>query len=816
MWDAVSAFIARIVSRFPGTSITGSLVVCLILAAGLHNVRFEQDIRKSFSPDDSVSGNESRVYLEFHNLSLFPRRAFVIFSAKDGGDIMRDGYIDEVLRFDHIMTTSLADKKNATERSCHPLCDLNKPFHMVMKVLRSNETDAGEQLGYPESTFHDTPLFIGMHFYDANVTPGTNKLEAKAIILWYFSRVDTPERKETYKKTTLDLFQVSNDGSFSDLIDFHLFGDEIANSEMVRGALEATFLMTIGFVFLLIFVIIVVWRQTTLRVTPFLVAVTLLTPFLATVAAFGLLSWLKYPIYSMQCVTPFLVLGIGVDDAFILIHRWRHRSDISDHSKRLTQVIVDVGPSITITSLTNIIAFGVGFFTPTPQMSLFCLATSVALLIDYIVTYTILAPVVYLCSEKKDYQSALPSKPSENDFLNRYSRLLCSMNGRLLCGIFLVTIYLISAAGVYKMKSTFEPAKAFPSDSPLVRSLKSIRPIFNTYFPVNIYVNHPPNISDEEQHASFYKMVSQLEHVNGAYGKDRTMLFLNAYEKFDKKVTQMTRALFLAPETEYKPSLHNLQYWLDRVGNPPSIKYIKPNQTGGEGYLKAFSFVILGKGMAEWANRAHFVHDIRQVLAQHSRWNASLFDGDSAVLSLILTVGHDLIGSIAATVACMAGICLLFVNNRIGVLIITYTITSICFCLVGLLSWWGADLDPVTQVDVLLATGFSVDYTAHVAYQFYRSRGTPQERLVCSLGEMAAPMVQAGLSTFLCMLPLIFVPTYAIVAFAKTIFIVVGIGLIHGLFVLPVLLSLSVRSVPPPSPLPLKSEHLIEQEFEQQ
>ena len=66
---------------------------------------------------------------------------------------------------------------------------------------------------------------------------------------------------------------------------------------------------------------------------------------------------------------------------------------------------------------------------------------------------------------------------------------------------------------------------------------------------------------------------------------------------------------------------------------------------------------------------------------------------------------------------------------------------------------------------------------------------------------MAAPMVQAGLSTFLCMLPLILVPTYAIVAFAKTVFIVVGIGglhfstllfdsgLIHGLFVLPVLVT---------------------------
>ncbi|KAK6052681.1 patched family protein, partial [Cooperia oncophora] len=330
------------------------------------------------------------------------------------------------------------------------------------------------------------------------------------------------------QETTLNLFRISNDGVFSDLIDVHLFGDEIAK-------------------------------------------------------------------------TP----ANGVDDAFILIHRWRHRSDVADLSTRLTKVIVDVGPSITITSLTNIIAFGVGFLTPTPQMSLFCLATSVALLIDYIITYTILAPIVYLCSGKNDYQSALPSKPSGNDYLGRYSRLLCSLNGRLICGVFLITIYTISAIGVYKMKSTFEPAKAFPSDSPLVRSLKSIRPIFDTYFPVHIYVNHPPNISDEEQ------------------------------------VTEMTRSLFMAPQTDYKPSLHNLQFWLDKMGNPPSVKYVKSNHSGGEGYLKAFSFIILGKGMAEWANRAHFVHDIRQVLADNSRWNASLFDGDSAVLALILTVSSQ-------------------------------------------------------------------------------------------------------------------------------------------------------------------------------
>ncbi|KAJ1347780.1 Sterol-sensing domain of SREBP cleavage-activation [Parelaphostrongylus tenuis] len=114
MWDDVSAFIARVVSRFPGLSISISLFTCLLLSAGLHNVHFEQDIRKSFSPNDSVSGYESQKYLEFYNLTVFPRRAFVVFLAKDGGDILRLDHLDEVIRFDKLITTALADR-NAIE-----------------------------------------------------------------------------------------------------------------------------------------------------------------------------------------------------------------------------------------------------------------------------------------------------------------------------------------------------------------------------------------------------------------------------------------------------------------------------------------------------------------------------------------------------------------------------------------------------------------------------------------------------------------------------------------------------------------------------
>lgn len=60
-------------------------------------------------------------------------------------------------------------------------------------------------------------------------------------------------------------------------------------------------------------------------------------------------------------------------------------------------------------------------------------------------------------------------------------------------------------------------------------------------------------------------------------------------------------------------------------------------------------------------------------------YNATLFDGDSPVLGMLLTVKLDLVGSIAVTVACMTVICSLFIPHPLGVGIVAFTISSICF-----------------------------------------------------------------------------------------------------------------------------------------
>uniref|UniRef100_A0A1I7VF69 SSD domain-containing protein n=1 Tax=Loa loa TaxID=7209 RepID=A0A1I7VF69_LOALO len=140
----------------------------------------------------------------------------------------------------------------------------------------------------------------------------------------------------------------------------------IANVEMERGNLKSVKLFVIG-VFMMSVYMARVLHMFTIKSKILIIIAAIASPLLATIVSFALMLWLKISITSTAGLIPLLMIGIGVDDAFLLIHAWQNYLPISDKRKRMAKVIITVGPSISITSVTNIIAFGVGSITASPM-----------------------------------------------------------------------------------------------------------------------------------------------------------------------------------------------------------------------------------------------------------------------------------------------------------------------------------------------------------------------------------------------------------------------------------------------------------------
>lgn len=96
-------------------------------------------------------------------------------------------------------------------------------------------------------------------------------------------------------------------------------------------------------------------------------------------------------------------LAVGVDNVFILLSAWRITNPKKTLNDRLAEAFGNAAVSITVTSLTDLISFTVGCFTPFPSVQMFCVYAVVAVMFTYIYQLTFFAAIlVYTCAREED------------------------------------------------------------------------------------------------------------------------------------------------------------------------------------------------------------------------------------------------------------------------------------------------------------------------------------------------------------------------------------------------------------------------------
>ena len=92
---------------------------------------------------------------------------------------------------------------------------------------------------------------------------------------------------------------------------------------------------------------------------------------LGFVISIGLASVLGYPYTLVHAILPFLCLGIGIDDMFVIMQclnnvKRSRAAAATSVPELIAETMAHAGVSITVTSVTDVVAFGVGYFTNMP------------------------------------------------------------------------------------------------------------------------------------------------------------------------------------------------------------------------------------------------------------------------------------------------------------------------------------------------------------------------------------------------------------------------------------------------------------------
>ena len=347
--------------------------------------------------------------------------------------------------------------------------------------------------------------------------------------------------------------------------------------------------------------------------------------------------------------------------------------------------------------------------------------------------------------------------------------------------------------GITQININLSTQKLFSLDSPLLE-LDKLRvehqvPHFTM---ATIFVNNPGNFSDVSRLKRMNKFVEDMEAIRGSWGPVGTKYFIRDFLEFQNSFEDggdFEEPPEVAMEDEPALSFNSTlssedakvierENELARLYNDEDLPSFVawPEYSFWNGFVRIdndtklekffFTTAYHGKELSIWTERGKLLNTWRNVVDKYANdFDASVFHEDAVFLDLIENMPSDTWQSVLGALVCMGVVCYIFLNSWFAVTIATTAVLSICTGILGLISWWGIDLDPISMAAMIICVGSSCDLPAHTSFHYYlatvrNNNASPQEKLANCLSTIAFPAIQAAVSMILCVSSLLFVHLY--------------------------------------------------------
>lgn len=206
--------------------------------------------------------------------------------------------------------------------------------------------------------------------------------------------------------------------------------------------------------------------------------------------------------------------------------------------------------------------------------------------------------------------------------------------------------------------------------------------------------------------------------------------------------------------------------------------------------IEASRFLIQAINITDTNHEKQMVRDLRDI-CRNSPINITIFHPYFVFFDQFELVRPTSVQCLVIGAGIMMIISFIFIPNILCSIWITFSIISIEVGVVGYMSLWDVNLDSISMINLIMCIGFSIDFTAHICYVYMSSKcKLPKDRVREALYSLGLPIVQGSVSTILGVVALLLAESYIFLVFFKMVFLVIFFGAMHGLFLLPVMLSL--------------------------
>ncbi|VBB30554.1 unnamed protein product [Acanthocheilonema viteae] len=833
----------QLVGRYPKRFLIGSLLLTIIGMTGLPALQINLDLYKLFVPSDAPVREEFEKSTAFNKMPLGildpenanrGKRQVEILNDPIHIDVIRFYAIHEensnllesrILRRIYRYTTEIMNitvefngkiyrfedfcQKDYREEKCSN--ELNVWLKHAEILFQDGKVNSNPnlQLSYPVMYLFNRPKDIGQVIYGVNVTGRKREISSAKVVTvhWYINFESSAEKERAYAAFRRELNKFWLSKRNESRLKFIAHNDKAMNDEMlliIEAALPFAGIVSLQ---LMLFVILSNYSKDITKSKPMEGYLAVVSVILSLICTFGLLFRLGMPFNPVSCTMPFLILAVGVDDAFLMLGAWRTTDRNLPIEERMALTMSDAGLSITVTSVTDFGCFALGYFLcPIPAVSDFCILTATGILMDYLFQITFYASVmvyggqreangglISCCYKFKSKERTTSNRYNQQPYIHRwfgdiYAPFILRKEVRIISLIVFLLYALFAFYGCISIAVDISPRKYIRDDSPMQPFINladkyiwadNVMPIF--------YVMNPPDFRTMQSRARINELIYRLEHTTYSIGRVSTNFWLWEYQRF----------LNDFPDINYTKNFYERKYLIDFFDQSDNQQYraqvkMKSNVTNGEPCIAAFTFQTSFYGLDSWDKRHNELYRWRAMIAEYPDFDVFL----SGIFSPFLidqrkSIAPSSMQSIGSAISVMAILSVFFLPDKQSVFFMTWSLLSISMGVCGGLSLWGSDLDSVSMGCIVMAIGLAVDFSIHICYRYHRSsQQTAHQKVRESLMMVGWPVLQAGCSTLFSMLTLPLIPAYLVRVFFQTVMLVNVIGLTHALLWLPQLISL--------------------------